>query len=155
MPVDHFDIYRATSDDAPLVIAMVEQLLIELGGFHAFDTATATGLCSQLLATENYTALLARDALGKTLGVLTLQECPALYVAGRLGWIQEFYVVPEARSLGVGHRLAETAETYARARQWKRLEVNTPDASSWPRTVAFYRREGFAGGSYHLRKALS
>ncbi len=35
-----------------------------------------------------------------------------------------------------------------------RPQVNTPDADAWPRTVAFYRRAGFLGGSYHLRMLL-
>ncbi|MBO0780505.1 MAG: GNAT family N-acetyltransferase [Ktedonobacteraceae bacterium] len=144
--VDH-----ASIEDAAVVIDLVERLLRELGGF-AFDKEGATRLCEQLLATGRYTALLARDAEGSALGVLTLHESSALYVVGKLGWIQEFYVVPEARSLGVGHLLAEEATRCARERGWSRLEVNTPNAQEWPRTVAFYRREGFEGGSYHLRK---
>jgi hypothetical protein len=46
------------------------------------------------------------------------------------------------------------ARTYGHERGWQRLEVNTPDTETWPRIVAFYRREGFQGGSYHLRLSL-
>jgi GNAT superfamily N-acetyltransferase len=144
----------ATVADAPAVVTLVERLLIELGGFTAFDEAGAAALCARLLATDSYTALLARDDQGAALGVLTLQECPALYVAGAVGWIQELYVAPAARSLGVGHRLLERAADYGRQHGWRRLEVNTPAAAAWPRTVAFYEREDFAGGSVHMRRAL-
>ena len=146
-------IEQATAADAATVVALVRRLLAELGGFHAFDTATA--LCERLLATDRYTALIARDEQGETLGVLTLQECPALYVAGNVGWIQEVYVAPAARSRGVGHLLVDRAVTYGQQHGWRRLEVNTPEAATWPRTVAFYEREGFAGGSVHMRKPLA
>ncbi len=145
-------IRHATVIDAPIVTAMVERLFAELGGFHEPETEKTIALCEQLLATDQYTALLASDETGTVLGVLTLAEVHALYVTSRLGWIQELYVAPEARSLRVGHLLIEEATRYGRARGWQRLEVNTPDAQEWPRTVAFYRREGFVGGSLHLRK---
>lgn len=148
-------IHQAAVHDAPMVVEMVHRLLSELGGFQSFDMAAALALCTQLLSAGRYTAFLARGPEGEALGVLTLQECPALYVAGYVGWIQELYVAPEARSLGAGHQLLVEAEAYARKRQWQRLEVNTPDTSAWPRTVAFYRREGFAGGAFHLRKNFS
>jgi GNAT superfamily N-acetyltransferase len=144
----------ATVADVPDVVALVGQLLAELGGFTAFATAGAAELCARLLATDRYTALLARDEQGEALGVLTLQQCPALYVAGEVGWIQELYVTPAARSRGVGHLLLERATDYSRQHGWRRLEVNTPEATSWPRTVSFYQREGFAGGSIHMRKSL-
>jgi GNAT superfamily N-acetyltransferase len=145
----------ATAADAATVVGLVGRLLAELGGFHAFDTAGATALYERLLATGRYTALLARDAHGTALGVLTLQECPALYVAGNVGWIQEVYVAPAARSRGVGRLLVDWAVVYGQQHGWRRLEVNTPEAAAWPRTVAFYQREGFAGGSVHMRKPLA
>ena len=148
-------IHQATVQDAQTVVEMVHRLLSELGGFQPFDLAATLALCEQLLSMEHYTAFLARSLQGENLGVLTLQACPALYETGLVGWIQELYVVPEARSLGVGHQLLLEAQNYARKHRWQRLEVNTPDASSWPRTVAFYRGEGFLGGAYHLRKPLS
>lgn len=146
---------QASIDDAPLVTRLAQSLLSELGGFQTGDSADLVIFCTQLLAGGRYTALLAYDANETPVGLLTLNEVPALYVAGSLGWIQELYVVPEARSLGAGQRLLAAAIAYGRERGWQRLEVNTPDAESWPRTVAFYRREGFQGGSYHLRMPLA
>ena len=154
MPQQHINIRQAEVRDAHIVVDMVQRLLLELGSFQAFDTPTIVSLCAELLSTDLFKAFLAESATGSPLGVITLAECPALYVAGRIGWIQELYVVPEARSLGTGHQLIVAATTYGQKRQWQRLEVNTPEASAWPRTVAFYRQEGFAGGSYHLRKFL-
>ena len=144
-------IHQATVGEAQIVVELVQHLLVELGGFPAGDRAELIALCEQLLAGGQYRAFLASNDAGKSLGVLTVCECSALYVAGRLGWIQELYVVPKARSLGVGQHLIAAALAYGRERGLKRLEVNTPDVEQWPRTVAFYRREGFLGGAYHLR----
>jgi GNAT superfamily N-acetyltransferase len=152
MSGEHVQVYQAQVCDARRVSELVHRLLDELGGFHSFDVVEAASLCEVLLSTAAYAAFLARDDSGKSLGVITLYECPALYVAGRLGWIQELYIIPQARSLAIGHQLIEAAARYGQARGWRRLEVNTPDAQAWPRTVAFYRREGFEGGAYHLRK---
>ena len=154
MPSTPISIRQATVDDAQVVNEMVQCLLTELGGFQSSATADQVMFCAQLLASDHYTAFLASDATGVPLGVLTLNEVSALYVTGRLGWIQELYVTPQARSLGVGQQLIAAARAYGRERGWQRLEVNTPDADAWPRTVAFYRREGFQGGSYHLRIPL-
>lgn len=155
MSSNSISVRQASVDDAPLVSRLAQGLLSELGGFQTGDSAELVTFCTQLLASGHYTAFLAYDATGTPVGLLTLNEVSALYVAGSLGWIQELYVVPEARSLGAGQHLLAAAIAYGRERGWQRLEVNTPDAEAWPRTVAFYRREGFQGGSYHLRMPLA
>jgi GNAT superfamily N-acetyltransferase len=153
MTEDAITVRRATVDDAATVADLAAHLLQELGGF-GLDAAQITPLAASLLATEHYMALIAFAAGGEPIGLLTLNECTALYLAGKLGWIQELYVAPVQRSSQVGHALIAAAIEVARERSWRRLEVNTPNASEWPRTVAFYRREGFVGESVHLRMAL-
>ncbi len=149
------EVRQAQVEDAPIVVDLARRLLSELGGFQTGEDKAQEAFCARLLASDHYTAFLACEAQGVPLGLLTLNEVSALYMAGSLGWIQELYVAPEARSSGAGQQLIAAALAYGRERGWKRLEVNTPDAVAWPRTVAFYRREGFQGGSYHLRISLS
>jgi GNAT superfamily N-acetyltransferase len=153
MTEDAITVRRATVKDASMVAELAAQLLQELGGF-GLEAAQITPLATSLLATEQYVALLACAATGEPIGLLTINECTALYLAGKLGWIQELYVAPAQRSSQVGHSLIAAAVEIAHERQWRRLEVNTPNANEWPRTVAFYRREGFSGESVHLRMAL-
>lgn len=149
-----FQVRQATVNEAPIVIDLVQRLLTELGGFQTDEQAALLTLCTQLLENRHYTAFLAYNPTGDPVGVLTLQEVPALYIAGYLGWIQELYVAPSARSASVGQQLLAAARTYGQERGWKRLEVNTPNIDAWPRTVAFYHREGFQGGSSHMRLPL-
>lgn len=116
-------IRQAEVRDAPIVVELVQNLLLELGGFQTFDTPTTISLCEQLLSTTHFTAFLAESLDSSHLGLLTLAEVPALYVSGRLGWIQELYVSPSARSLGVGQQLVSAAIQYGQSRHWSRLET--------------------------------
>jgi GNAT superfamily N-acetyltransferase len=62
---------------------------------------------------------------------------------GRFGEICELYVVPDYRSKGVGALLIEAAVSFGRKRGWLGIEVGTPSAPTWQRTIDFYRRHGF------------
>ena len=88
-------------------------------------------------------------------GFLAITESRSLYAEGRFGVIQELYVQPAARGLGVGGALLARALGLARARGWTRLEVTTPPLPAFERTLAFYERHGFAvSGGRKLRHAI-
>jgi hypothetical protein len=55
---------------------------------------------------------------------------------GRFGEICELYVVPDSL-------LIEAAVSFGRKRGWLGIEVGTPSAPTWQRTIDFYRRHGF------------
>lgn len=80
-----------------------------------------------------------RDAIG----VLTLCESCAPYAGGYFVIIQEFYIVPEMRSQGVGQALLQHARAIALQKKWNRLEVTATLDPSFARSVAFYRSFGF------------
>jgi GNAT superfamily N-acetyltransferase len=88
----------------------------------------------------SYLAMTSDD---RDVGVITLNECAAIYAGGRFGEISEFYVVPDFRSAGVGARLIEAAIAFGRERGWPNIEVGAPSPPTWQRTVDFYRRHGF------------
>ncbi len=89
-------------------------------------------------------ALLAYRDQDAPVGILTLNECTAIYAFGRFGEISELYVDPESRSAGVGAALVDEAIRFGRERGWSLLEVGAPDVSKWQRTVDFYLRRGFS-----------
>lgn len=88
-------------------------------------------------------AFLAEDERGHIVGVLTLHECASIYAGGRFGEISELFVIPPARSQGVGPELLKEAIRFGHAMEWRRLEVGAPDVPRWNRTVSFYLRNCF------------
>jgi len=136
---------------APAKAALVAQMAVALTGEIIERTGTrhfnvtpeeVARLCERLMASGAYTALIAFDG-SAPLGFASLCESCALYAEGRFGIIQEFYVVPAARSLGAGEKLLEAAVSHSREKGWKRLELCTPPLPEFQRSLAFYERHGF------------
>lgn len=136
-------IARATVADAATIVGLIDRLLAELrGGSSGLDLPAAVALCERLIGEYRYTAFLAL-AEGATVGVITLTEATTIYARGTFGVIQELYVVPEQRSRGVGRRLVAAAEAEGRTWGWRGLQVGAPDATKFPRSLAFYEHQGF------------
>ena len=133
---------HATPQDAAAVARQVHALLDELSGGMAPPADAVLDTTRSVLASGRVTALLAEQQ-GQTLGLLTLNECMAIYAGGRFGEISELYVTPDHRSQGVAARLLDAALDEAGQRGWSRLEVGAPSQPDWHRTLAFYRAHGF------------
>jgi GNAT superfamily N-acetyltransferase len=145
MENEPLEIVRAGENDADLVAIMVHRLLHEVGAWHdAPDEERIHDVCRQLLEEDSrFMALLAFDGERRPVGVMTLAEAVAIYAQGRFGIIMELYVVPDARSAGIGDRLIQEARSIGQSRNWSMVEVNTPDGETWGRTRSFYERQGF------------
>ena len=133
---------RALASDGPCVARAVDDLLLELfeqapRGVRLGETASA-----MLADPSTFVAFIAEDE-GQAVGVLTLGVCRSLYAGGAYGQIAELQVNPAWRSGGVGAALLDAAVAYGRELDWPMLEVNTPPAETWSRTLAFYRSHGF------------
>lgn len=148
---------QATAADAGLVGELVFRLIgelapeaadgIELGDYRR----TAVAL---LEAEAPFWALLADDPAGAPVGVLTLNECAAIYAGGRFGEIAELFVEPRHRSSGVAAELLRAAVAFGRERGWGRLEVGAPTVPRWQRTVSFYLKQGFLEVGPRLKRSL-
>lgn len=145
MDTGPLEIVCAGENDADLVAIMVNRLLHEIGAWHdAPNDECIHEVCRQLLEEESrFTALLAFDQERRPVGVMTLTEAMAIYAQGRFGIIMELYVVPDARSAGIGDCLIREARTIGKNRGWPLLEVNAPEGEKWSRTQSFYERQGF------------
>jgi GNAT superfamily N-acetyltransferase len=145
---------RAGLADAPVVAEFVARLLAELFDSRRDPAAMATTARELLGAPDLFAAFIARQD-GQAVGVLTLATCVSIYAGGRFGEIAELCVDPGHRSAGVGEALVGAAAAHGRAQGWSRLEVGAPPADRWSRTVAFYRRNGFAEIGPRLGLALT
>ncbi len=123
-----------------LVYELLNELFPELGYTREKCIETAERL---LAGSERVWSFLATTHDGRDVGVVTLNECAAIYAGGRFGEISELYVDPEFRSKGVGAQLIEAAVEFGRERGWPDIEVGAPSVPVWQRTVDFYRRCGF------------
>lgn len=123
-----------------LTYELLVELYPDLGDERQFFVDAAKTL---LTGSEGVWSFLATTEDGRDVGVVTLNECAAIYAGGRFGEISELYVVPDARSKSVGALLIEAAVTFGRTRGWPNIEVGAPGVPRWQRTVDFYLRNGF------------
>jgi GNAT superfamily N-acetyltransferase len=84
--------------------------------------------------------LLARDA-GGAVGVAYLSFTWALEHGGRVGWLEELYVVPAARERGIGGALLDAVLATARAAGCAAIDLEVDAAHA--RAARLYERRGF------------
>lgn len=147
------EIRKTTAADAGIVARYVHALLSELSPGTPFSQSSLEDTARSLLADGAVIALFAVSN-GTPVGLITLNECAAIYAGGRFGEISELYVEPDYRSKGVAPALLAAAAAIGNERGWKRLEVGAPNQPAWARTLAFYLREGFLEVGPRLRRPL-
>lgn len=154
---DRFTIVELDGSDWPAVTETVLQLLAELG-----DEAADLGELDEERARADWESrpdsmrVLAarRERDGALLGLITLADSFAIYAKGRYGIIAEMYVVPEARSAGVGAALIAASAQLGRSLGWSRLDVTAPANPAATGTLDFYRRHGFTFAGPKLKLPL-
>lgn len=119
---------------------MLAALFEEVG--HDMGAGEIAAVFEEIEGDERHSTLLALDGDGEPIGVITLTESIAIYAGGRIGVINELYVLPEWRSEGIGAMLVGQAKSLAEDRGWQRIEVTTP-GEDYEKTIRFYEREGF------------
>ncbi len=137
-------ILKATAEHIEDIIRLIEQLISELSEKpHHFAGGGAVAFLDHALRAEQYHIFLAMNDQRQSIGLITAGESGAVYAGGRFGIIHEFYILPEHRGHGLGHRLLEAMKQTALDLQWNRLEVGAPAYPKWKRTRQFYLQEQF------------
>ena len=130
----------ADESHTAIIAEMLANLFEDVG--HTLTASEIADIFVEMDEDAAHSTLLALNDDGDAVGVLTLVESLALYAGGRIGVINELYVVPPYRSEGVGKMLLDAAKDLASERSWQRLEVTTP-GEQYAKTLRFYEREGF------------
>ncbi len=85
--------------------------------------------------------LVATIANGKPVGVAFGSAFLGVEHGGVSGWLEELYVLPEWRQMGLGARLVAEVIRQARARGGRALDLEVE--AGHERVVSLYRRHGF------------
>ena len=80
--------------------------------------------------------LIARDQRGKALGIAHVRACPRSLAGGYIGFLDDMFVVPEARGSGAADALFSRLNALAQERGWSALRWITQHFNE--RGRAFY-----------------
>ncbi|MCQ8118863.1 GNAT family N-acetyltransferase [Methylomonas rosea] len=151
---------QATPDHGEIIGSLVVQLTQEIcERTHAqhfdIDLEGTVQRCEELLSAGHYAAIIGRSDK-RPVAVATIAETYALYAGGKIGVIQEFYVIPEFRCSGVGALLIEQVRHYGQQRGWSCMELCTPPLPEFERTLSFYQQNGLIPvGGRKMRQNLT
>ncbi len=142
----------ARVEDVAAVVAAIEELLLELGGTPARESALEEAT-HELLADRDAGALLVAQTHDALVGVLGASWQSAIHIPGRYALIQELWVHPSWRGRAIGSDLLVALFALAGERRIARVEVGLPQESfaGLAATAAFYRRNGFASLGPRMR----
>jgi GNAT superfamily N-acetyltransferase len=151
---DKLRIRIATTEDAEALCEAMRAFLAELDGSNTgLDEHAEVALATDLLAGDQHLVLLAET--DRPVGFITAAETAALHAGGRYAVVDEFYVIPEVRSSGIGKRLLDALYGHAKDRGWRRLELTTTHQSEFlERTLKFYDGQGFQKIGPRLKRLL-
>jgi GNAT superfamily N-acetyltransferase len=149
----------ATPDKAEIIGSLVVQLtqeICERTDVQHFDIDLDGTIqrCEELLTAGYYAAIIGWSE-SIPVAVATITDTYALYAGGKIGVIQEFYVIPEFRCSGVGAMLIEQVRAYGEKRDWSCIELCTPPLPEFERTLSFYQHNGLVPvGGCKMRQNL-
>jgi GNAT superfamily N-acetyltransferase len=148
-------IIKADIQDSAIVSDLIGNLLSDFntksGSDFIIDTKKLKLIVEKLIIRTNYAAFIAYDLDQKPIGLITIAESFAVYNGGDFGVITELYVDKNSRSKGLGKLLLNSAYEFSKTMSWKKIEVGTPNSEEWPRTLKFYKKNGFKTKGTKLR----
>ena len=154
--MNKYSIIPATLDNAKVLTGFIANLLedfnLKSGASFNIDLSEIETTCRLLLPRENFAAFIAKESPELApIGMITIAQATAIYNGGDFGVITELYVKDEYRSTGIGKLLINEALGFAKSRSWKKVEVGAPNKTEWPRTIEFYKKNGFEEKGTKLR----
>lgn len=130
-----------TDSDAifSLASAFATSFLVERAAFES-------SFCALLQSPDVFIAV-ASDS-GRVIGYVLGFDHHTFYANGRVSWVEEIMVAEDVRRRGVGRRLMESFEQWARSRQSKLIGLATR------RAAAFYQSQGYDESATYFRRLL-
>ena len=135
------NIRPAASSDIPALLALVRRYW-HFEGIEGFTALRVELVLQRLLGDPRLGLVWVAESGGELLGYLIAVLVLSVEHQGLTAEIDEFFVMPEVRSRGVGGRLLAAAETALAARGCVRLQLQLRTANTEGR--AFYQHRGYA-----------
>lgn len=152
MTTPHLDVRPAAPADAERIAALLGAQLAE----HQIPTPAAhiAASVAAMLRDPSRGFILAGLVGGAIEGVAYVSFATPLEHAGEVAWIEELYVTPAHRSLGLGKRLIDAVALRAEARGCVSIELEV--TADHFRAAHLYEREGFRSlRRDHMARPLS
>jgi GNAT superfamily N-acetyltransferase len=131
----------ATPNDIPPLLALVRRYW-EFQGIASFAALRVELVLQRLLEEPRLGAIWVAESDARLIGYLIAVLVLSVEHQGLMAEIDEFFVLPEARSCGVGRQLLAAAETALAARGCVRLQLQLGVTNLAGR--AFYQHRGYA-----------
>ena len=148
-------VIKASIKEVKTVVNLVAELLNDFNNKNnrnfIVDKDDLEKTTRKLIIRENFGAFIAYDSESKPKGLITISEAFAIYNGGDFGVITELYVDRNSRSEGIGKLLLQSVFDFSDSMNWTKVEVGAPNAEEWPRTIEFYKRNGFKQKGPKLR----
>lgn len=133
----------ALPEEIPIVVAFVERLTCEQSRKAlTLDQESMSRAAREIMDFDHHRIFLAFDG-ERPVGMAELVQSTAINTYGSFGVINEMYVEPDYRSLGVDAALIEAMAAHGAAEGWSHIEVGAPGGDYFASIVDSYLREGF------------
>ena len=157
--MQEIDIIKATKNDIKIIVDLITKLLIDFNNQSDSDFIvnrdTLETVTRKLITRNNFGAFIAYASKNTPVGLITISEAFAIYNGGDFGVITELYVDRNYRSAGIGKLLLQTVFKFSEVMNWNKIEVGAPNSEEWPRTLEFYKKNGFKQKGPKLRVDLT
>ncbi|GGX57499.1 GNAT family N-acetyltransferase [Saccharospirillum salsuginis] len=150
----------ARTDDIDNIIHSIEQLLEELSGKTGIQLyQNSYEWCRRVIEDPSLGAIIVcrqKRSAKSLVGVITLSISNAIRVPKPYAVIEELWVDPAYRSVGVGASLLDEAMKFAEKSVLSRLEVGLPPFGfpNYTATEQFYGRNGFSPVGARMKRIL-
>ena len=147
-------VIKCTKDHIEIITGLIFKLLKDFN-----DRSGSNFNSNRNIILDTTVNLIDRETFGcyvafandRPVGIITIAPCFAIYNGGDFGVITELYVDQDLRSSGIGKLLLAKAYEFAKLNGWTKLEVGAPNKNEWPRTIEFYKKNGFEEKGPKLR----
>lgn len=145
-------VWRAEPDEAECVARLLVDFRDHLGLEWPSENAFLAGVEKLIDDPSTEYLLGAPHADAPPAGIVQLRYRWAVWRAGTDCLLEDLFVRPEARRVGLGRALLDAAVGRARERDCRRIELDTAETNE--AALALYRGAGFSEGAYEGGRAL-